>query len=113
MRDDTGEEHFEPVDGLTNNQAEYRAIISAVESAPTGSNVKILSDSQLVTYQILGKYRVNDEDLSELRNRVNQAIIARDLKVTFEWIPRGQNRADKVFQRKKTTLISPSAGVSA
>jgi ribonuclease HI len=112
-RVDTGEEHFESIDGLTNNQAEYRAIISALESVPTRSTVRILSDSQLVTYQILGKYRVNEEDLSELRNRVNQAIIARDLKATFEWIPRGQNRADKLLQRKKTTLNSPSAGVSA
>ena len=35
FREDTGEECVEAVDGLTNNQAEYRAIVSALQSVPT------------------------------------------------------------------------------
>jgi ribonuclease HI len=113
IREDAGEEHFELVEGLTNNQAEYRAIISVLDSAPSGQQVEILSDSQLVIYQILGKYRVNDPDLGELRNGVNQAVIARDLEVTFRWIPRGQNRADKLLQRQKSQTSSTRAAGSA
>jgi ribonuclease HI len=109
LREDTGQEHFELVEGLSNNQAEYQAIISALESAPSGQQIEILSDSQLVIYQVLGKYRVNDPDLDELRNRINQAVLARDLEVTFRWIPRGQNRADKLLQRKKPQTSSARA----
>ena len=47
FREDTGESHVEFVGGLTNNQAEYKAILSALESVPTGNRVEILCDSQL------------------------------------------------------------------
>lgn len=47
LREDNGESHAEFVPGLTNNQAEYKAILSAFESVSKGSGVEILSDSQL------------------------------------------------------------------
>ncbi len=111
FREDTGEEHFEAVEGLTNNQAEYRAIIAVLESVPSGSTLKILSDSQLVIFQITGKYRVCDPDLGDLRNRVNGAVIARNLGVEFQWIPRSQNRADKLLEKDKprTSSAKPEA----
>ena len=109
VREDTGEEHFESVDGLTNNQAEYRAIISALESCPSGLLVRILSDSQLVIYQIRGEYRVYDSNLANLRNVVNDAVLNRTLNVEFNWIPRGQNRADKLLQRKRQKPASAGA----
>jgi ribonuclease HI len=113
VREDCGEEHFELVDGLTNNQAEYRAIISALESCPSGSLVKIASDSQLVICQIRGEYRVYDPDLADLRNSVNDAVLDRDLNAKFTWIPRSHNRADKLLQRKKqrAPVAKPEAEV--
>ena len=104
MREDTGQTHVESIDKLTNNQAEYRAIISALEAVPQGSKLEVLADSQLVIYQILGTYRVNEEGLFDLRNRVIETVKARQLIATFRWIPRGQNRADKLLQRRSKQI---------
>jgi ribonuclease HI len=113
FREDTGREHAETVDGLTNNEAEYRAIISALQSALPGSTVKIFSDAQLVIYQICGVYRVNDPELAVLRNSVNDAVLNRNLNVEFIWIPRGQNRADRLLRRKEPFSSSDKPGAAA
>ena len=113
FREDTGQEHVETVDGLTNNEAEYRAIISALQSAPPRSKVKIFSDSQLVIYQICGVYRINDPELALLRNSVNDAVLDRNLNVEFKWIPRSQNRADKLLRRKAPWNSSAKPGAAA
>jgi len=42
----TGERHIEHVDGLTNNQAEYFALISALNSLANGSAAQVFTDSQ-------------------------------------------------------------------
>ena len=58
----------------TNNQAEYRAIIAALERArELGANrVELHSDSELVLRQLSGQYRVKDASLGALYFRVNQ-----------------------------------------
>lgn len=113
LREDTGEEHTETVDGLTNNQAEYSAIISALESAPPRSRVRILSDSQIVIYQIRGEYRVYEAALANLRSCVNDAVLGGSLNVEFIWIPRGQNRADKLLRRKEPRKPWAKPGAAA
>jgi ribonuclease HI len=106
MREDTGQTHVESIDNLTSNQAEYRAIISALEAAPQGSTLEVLADSQLVIYQILWTYRINDDGLFELRNRVISTVTARHLAAIFRWIPRSQNRADKLLQRRSKQILA-------
>ena len=58
----------------TNNQAEYRAIIAALESAVKlgASQVEIRSDSELVVRQINGRYRVKNASLKPLYQQVKQ-----------------------------------------
>ncbi len=58
----------------TNNQAEYRAIITALETALklNVSHVQVLSDSQLIIKQINGQYRVKDASLKSLYLQVKQ-----------------------------------------
>jgi len=58
----------------TNNQAEYRAIIAALEEATKlGANqVEIHSDSELVVRQINGEYRVKKATLKPLYQQVKQ-----------------------------------------
>jgi len=58
----------------TNNQAEYRAIIVALEEATKlGANqVEIHSDSELVVKQINGEYRVKKVTLKPLYQQVKQ-----------------------------------------
>jgi len=52
----------------TNNQAEYRAVIAALEEAVRlgAAGVEIKSDSELVVRQINGRYRVKNPGLKPL-----------------------------------------------
>jgi len=76
----------------TNNQAEYRAIIAALEHAISlGVNrVEMRSDSELVVKQINGEYRVKKASLKPLYQRAKQL---QDSLAGFSitHIPRQQN----------------------
>ena len=58
----------------TNNQAEYRAVIAALEEALKlgATHVKLNSDSELVVRQITGIYRVKKAELKPLYRQVKQ-----------------------------------------
>jgi len=88
----------QPIGRATNNQAEYRAIIAALEQAiKLGANqVDIRSDSELVSRQINGQYRVKTASLRPLYLKVKQ--LQSQLKgFTINHIPRQQNiEADRL-----------------
>jgi ribonuclease HI len=65
---------FQPIGQATNNQAEYRAIIAALEKAISlgASEVDLNSDSELVVKQINGGYRVKKPSLKPLYQKVKQ-----------------------------------------
>jgi ribonuclease HI len=88
-------------EGITNNVAEYTALIEALdyvhEHAPA-AQVTVHGDSQLVIRQLTGEYRVKSERLQSLWREATQ--LARDLNITFEWVPREQNEhADGLSRR--------------
>jgi len=88
----------QPIGRATNNQAEYRAIIAALEKALAlgARQVELNSDSELVVRQIKGRYRVRKEALRPLYQRVKQ-LQSRLEGFTIKHIPRQQNReADKL-----------------
>ena len=76
----------------TNNQAEYRAIIAALEEATKlgARQVELNSDSELVVRQIKGEYRVKKVTLKPLYQRVKQ-LQSRLESFTINHIPRRQN----------------------
>ena len=82
----------------TNNQAEYRAVIAALEEAVKlgAKQVELNSDSELVVKQIKGEYRVKKAALKPLYQRVKQLQNCLE-RFTINHIPRQQNReADKL-----------------
>ena len=82
----------------TNNQAEYGAIIAALEKAIRlgARKVEVNSDSELVVKQINGKYRVKKTSLKPLYQEVNK-LQSRLEGFTITHIPRWQNaEADKL-----------------
>jgi ribonuclease HI len=105
FRADTQEEYVKPWDGLTNNEAEYRAILSALQALPKGSRAVILADSQLVIYQLRGFYRVYDAGLAKLRNLVLKVVAQRQLRVEFMWIAREHNSADRLLRALSTEVL--------
>jgi len=76
----------------TNNQAEYTAIIAALEEAIRlgAEEVDVRSDSQLVVRQIKGEYRVKNASLKPLYKRIRR--LQGSLKgFTITHIPGQQN----------------------
>jgi len=94
---DTGQRHVERVKGLTNNQAEYRAFLAALQNVPQGSTVEMFSDSQLICSQYAGDYRVKDSALQELLSEIQALILKNQLKVKLQWVPRSRNLAGKLL----------------
>ncbi|MFC1932466.1 ribonuclease HI family protein [Chloroflexota bacterium] len=82
----------------TNNQAEYRAVIAALEYAiRLGANrVDMRSDSELVVRQLNGQYRVKKVHLKTLYQQVKQ-LLSQLEGYTINHIPREQNtEADRL-----------------
>ena len=88
----------QPIGLTTNNQAEYRAIIAALEKAmELGAGlVSVRSDSELVVRQIKGQYRVKKASLKPLYQKVIQ-LHSQLEKFDIRHIPREQNsEADRL-----------------
>ena len=84
----------------TINAAEYMGMIKALSEIKS-YEIEIVSDSRLVVCQINNCLGVNkpedkmstyDAHLLALQNQV--VDLCNDRKITFTWIPRGQNKAD-------------------
>ena len=88
----------QPIGHATNNQAEYKAIIAALEKV-IGLGVKqvdMRSDSELVVRQINGIYRVKNSALKPLYRHVKQLQSQLD-RFTITHIPRRLNKeADRL-----------------
>ena len=73
----------------TNNQAEYEALIAALESAISLGAQEVLChlDSELVVKQVTGEFRVKNRELKKLWNKV-QELCQRFGKISFVNVPR-------------------------
>ena len=82
----------EYVGEITNNQAEYRALLAGITRAKQERVGELLChlDSELVVRQLTGEYRVKDPDLKPLFEQVN-ALVPSFSKVSFEHVPREEN----------------------
>lgn len=87
----------------TNNEAEYRALLLALDRAYeiTQDTVECYLDSELVVRQITGRYQVKSEKMAGFLAEVKQRI-ARFRHVSFHNVPREHPRlqlADKMANR--------------
>jgi ribonuclease HI len=85
----------------TNNQAEYQAIIVALQQAISLGvrQVALKSDSELVVKQLKGQYRVKNKALQPQYRKVKQLIGSLE-GFTISYIPREQNsEADRLANR--------------
>lgn len=94
---ETGESFYEKKPGITNNQAEYMAIISALQKfGQSDDEIIVYSDSKNTVSQLNHEFAINSEQLRELA-RLAWSLMGRipDLKIV--WIPRAQNLAGKML----------------
>lgn len=91
---------------MTNNIAEYSAVVSALEKALNTAyennivpkTIVVHSDSKLVVEQCNDHWKCNNETLGKLREQIwNLCDMFSLSEVKFTWIPREENtEADKV-----------------
>lgn len=95
----------------TNNQAEYTALVRALQHAArlgTQHRLHIHSDSELMVKQMRGEYRVKDAGLRSLYEQAKE-LADQFTGVTFRHVPRAQNgRADELCNEALDGLRSPS-----
>ena len=87
-----------PIGRATNNQAEYRAVIAALQEAVRlgARKVDIRLDSELVVRQLNGRYRVKNTALISLYQEAKGLLMRLEM-VTIRHVPREQNReADRL-----------------
>ena len=81
--------------GMTNNEAEYEAVILGLELALARSDpqerITFLTDSQVVIGQIAGQFAVRDRKLVPRHQRARR-LLAQLPGVTLAFIPRQRNR---------------------
>ncbi|MEV6949145.1 bifunctional RNase H/acid phosphatase [Streptomyces sp. NPDC051172] len=118
----TGEtlvEAAEYIGVATNNVAEYRGLLAGLRAAhelDPSARVRVRMDSKLVVEQMSGRWKIKHPDMKPLA-----AVAARVFppdQVTYEWIPREQNKhADRLANEamdagKRGEQWSPSASTA-
>ncbi|MFH1838231.1 MAG: ribonuclease HI family protein [Candidatus Kuenenbacteria bacterium] len=99
--DDKILEFSEFIGNATNNQAEYKAVILALEEAKKlkAKEIDFYSDSELIVNQLNQKYKVKNKELSFLFLKVWNLSLNFN-KITYTHILREQNKeADKLVNQ--------------
>lgn len=96
-------EDAECIGEMTNNRAEYRAMLKALEMAKSLHATELLchADSELVVFQLQGVYRIKDAGLKALAEKVKSAARAFG-SVRWKQVPREHPmiaRADKLLNQ--------------
>ena len=94
---ETGESFYENKSGLTNNQAEYHAIIAALKKFQDSTDkITIFSDSKNTVNQLNHEFAINNEQLRILAQE-SWLLIPKIPELKIIWIPRKENLAGKML----------------
>lgn len=98
----------------TNNQAEYRALLSGLDLAKRQGVIELecYLDSELLVKQMKGEYKVKDPDL-QLLYREAQRASKQFETITFTHVPREKNKeADRLVNEVLDKNIPARGGYS-
>ncbi|WP_330345471.1 bifunctional RNase H/acid phosphatase [Streptomyces longwoodensis] len=114
----TGEtlvERAEYLGVVTNNVAEYRGLLAGLRAAhdlDPAATVHVRMDSKLVVEQMSGRWKIKHPDMKPLA--AEAARVFPPGRVTYEWIPREQNKAaDRLANEAMDAGVSGETGYSA
>ncbi len=94
---ETGESFYEKKPNITNNQAEYMAVIAALKKfLNSNEEIIIFSDSKNTVSQLNHEFAINNEQLRVLA-REAWNIIGKFSNLTLTWVPRKENLAGKML----------------
>jgi len=83
----------------TNNEAEYSAVYLALTRALElqAKQVELFTDSKLVVSQLNWVWKIKEQRLREINIEIQSLVKQNNLKVSFTWVPREQNKeADRL-----------------
>ncbi len=89
-------EHSQLLGAVTNNVAEYRALLLGLECAKElgASEVEVVGDSELIAKQVQGVYKVKHPSMKPLHQQAMGALAGFE-RWSIRTVPRAQNaRAD-------------------
>lgn len=86
----------------TNNVGEYSGLIEGLRRAYSEgvSDLHVIGDSQLIIYQMTGKYKVKNPELKKLNEEAKQLVWLFE-NIVFEWQRRVHNKADALSRPKE------------
>lgn len=93
-------EYSKYVGETTNNSAEYLALLFACYKLKSikAKEVEFYLDSELVVKQIKGEYKIKDEQLKNLYDKIQNEL--KNFKFTINHVPREKNKeADKLVNQ--------------
>ncbi|MGI0047391.1 MAG: reverse transcriptase-like protein [Nitrosotalea sp.] len=94
---ETGESFYEKEPEITNNQAEYKAIIAVLKKYVNfPEEVIIYSDSKNTVSQLNHEFAINNSQLRTLAMEA-WALIGKYKNLKITWIPRKENLAGKML----------------
>lgn len=86
---------------MTNNQAEYLALLQLVMDLAEGSSVHVYSDSQLLVHQIKDEWKSKDGELCRIKGLILTIIKEKNLDIDLQWINRDVNLFGKMLDKDK------------
>ena len=93
---ETGKSFYEKKLNITNNQAEYLAIMAVLKSVKSDEDIVIYSDSKNTIAQLNHENAINNDQLRSLAREAWE-LIAKFSNLKLVWIPRKENLAGKML----------------
>jgi ribonuclease HI len=90
--------------GASNNEAEFNAVILALENLPEHAHARIRTDSQVVVWHLSDYKKSHHPTFLKKRLVIQDLIVAKNLRVDIQWIPRKQNNADRFLKHYIASL---------
>lgn len=95
----------------TNNVAEYRAVIEALQWVKSSYQLSVTScqvflDSQLVVNQLNGVFKIKEQHLRDLIYKIKDLEKEIGVEISYQYIPREQNKiADSLVNQALDTSL--------
>jgi ribonuclease HI len=100
-----GEEVFFSYErGASNNEAEFNAVILALEHLPEHAHARIRTDSQVVVWHLSESEKSRRSTFLQKKVAIKDLIVAKNIRVDIQWIPRKQNNADRFLKHYIASL---------
>lgn len=85
---------------LSNNQAEWLALLTLIIDLEPNTEIQVFSDSQIVVNQFTEEWETRNETLKHLKGVCQLVVKIKKLKISLNWIPRIENKFGKVLEKK-------------